>query len=85
LPFGGDRKHKCFTLIQKQMKSTNDQIKHSTANDGKPPVVCRYYHPCVGYGDFVREYNGLYGLGLIIKLDNGREWFAPINEFTRVR
>ena len=21
-------------------------------------VVCRYYHPCVGYGDFVREYNG---------------------------
>ena len=48
-------------------------------------VVCRYYHPCVGYGDFVREYNGRYGLGLIIRLSNGREWFAPINEFTRVR
>ena len=85
MPFGGYRKHKCFTLIQKQMNSTKDQIKHSTATDGKPPVVCRYYHPCVGYGDFVREYNGPYGLGLIIRLDNGREWFAPINEFTRVR
>ena len=48
-------------------------------------VVCRYYHPCVGYGDFVLEYNGRYGLGLIIRLSNGREWFAPINEFTRVR
>jgi len=22
------------------MNSTNDQIKHSTATDGKPPVVC---------------------------------------------
>lgn len=48
-------------------------------------VVCRYYHPLVGYGDFVKEYNGRYGVGLIIRLDNGREWFAPINEFTRVR
>ena len=35
----GDRKHKCFTLIQKQMDSTKDQIKHSIANDGKPPVI----------------------------------------------
>lgn len=67
------------------MKSTKDQIKHSTATDGKPPVVCRYYHPCAGYGDFVKEYKSRYGLGLIIRLDNGREWFAPINEFTRVR
>lgn len=67
------------------MNSTNDQIKHSTATDGKPPVVFRYYHPCVGYGDFVREYKGRDGSGLIIRLDNGREWFAPINEFTRVR
>ena len=67
------------------MNSTNDQIKHSTATDGKPPVVCRFYHPCVGYGDFVREYNVPYGLWLIIRLDNGREWSAPINEFTRVR
>ena len=67
------------------MNSKNDQIKYLTATDGKPPVVCRYYHPCVGSGDFVREYNGRYGLGMIIKLDNGREWFAPINEFTRVR
>lgn len=67
------------------MNSKKDKIKHSTATDGKPPVVCRYYHPCVGYGDFVREYKGRDGAGLIIRLDNGREWFAPINEFTRVR
>jgi len=39
LPFGGDRKNKCFTLIQNQMNNTKDQIKHSTATDGKPPVV----------------------------------------------
>lgn len=51
----------------------------------KTAVMCRYYHPCVGYGDFIKEYNGRYGKGLIIRLDNGREWFAPINEFTRVR
>ena len=25
------------------MNSTNDQIKHSTATDGKPPVSCRFY------------------------------------------
>lgn len=67
------------------MNSTNDKIKHSNDTDGKPPVVRRYYHPCVGYGDFVREYRGLYGLGLVIRLDDGREWFAPIHEFTRVR
>ena len=67
------------------MNSKKDKIKHSTATYGKPPVVCRYYHPCVGYGDFVREYKGRDGAGLIIRLDNGREWFAPINEFTRVR
>lgn len=24
------------------MDSTKDQIKHSTATDGKPPVMCRY-------------------------------------------
>lgn len=67
------------------MDSTKEQIKHSTAADSKPPVVCRYYHPCVGYGDLVKEYNGRYGLGLVIRLYNGREWFAPISEFTRVR
>ena len=67
------------------MNSKKDKIKHSTSTDGKPPVVCRYYHPCIGYGDFVREYKGRDGAGLIIRLDNGREWFAPINEFTRVR
>lgn len=25
------------------MKSIKDQIKHSTATDGKPPVICRCY------------------------------------------
>ena len=25
------------------MNSTNDQIKHLTATDGKPPVSCRFY------------------------------------------
>jgi hypothetical protein len=25
------------------MKITNDQIKHSTATDGKPPIACRFY------------------------------------------
>ena len=73
-----------FNLAQMDTDST----KHQESTN--PPlliasVVCRYYHPCVGYGDFVREYNGCYGLGLIIRLENGREWFAPINEFTRVR
>ena len=24
------------------MNSTNDELKHSTATDGKPPVMCRY-------------------------------------------
>lgn len=45
--------------------------------------VTRYYHPLVGCGEFVREYVGYYGPGIIIRLDNGREWFAPKNEFKR--
>jgi hypothetical protein len=48
-------------------------------------VVLRYYHPLVGTGDFIREYHGIYGKGLIIRLDNGREYFAPINEFSLVK
>ena len=48
-------------------------------------VVQRYYHPCVGVGLFVKEYIGRYGKGLVIKLENGREWFAPINEFTLIQ
>lgn len=48
-------------------------------------VVRRYYHPCVGVGLFVKEYIGTYGRGLVIKLKNGREWFAPINEFTLIQ
>ena len=48
-------------------------------------VVRRYYHPCVGFGVFVKEYIGIYGRGLVIKLENGRKWFAPINEFTLIQ
>jgi len=47
-------------------------------------IAKRYYHPSVGVGDYVKEYSGIYGKGLIIRLSNGREWFAPINEFTRI-
>jgi hypothetical protein len=50
LPFGGDRKHKRFTLIQKQMDSTKDQIKHLTATDGKPPVSGSF-----GLSDYIKS------------------------------
>lgn len=43
MPFGGDKQHKYFTLIQKQMNSTKEQIKHITATDGKQPVMCRFF------------------------------------------
>ena len=69
--------------MENKQKSSNEV--HSEPLQQCSAVVCRYYHPCVGYGDFVREYKGRDGAGLIIRLDNGREWFAPINEFTRVR
>jgi len=29
-----------FHFNTKKMESRNDQIKHSTATDGKPPVMC---------------------------------------------
>lgn len=58
--------------------------QYSSVESAKRPAKRRYFHPCVGYGDYVREYDGPYGKGLIIRLDNGREWFAPIHEFTRV-
>ena len=32
------------------MESTNDQIKHSTATDGKPPVGSSYFRNCSGCG-----------------------------------
>ena len=48
-------------------------------------VRCCYFHPAVGFGDFVKEYDGLFGRGLIIRLNNGQKWFAPVNEFTLVK
>lgn len=48
-------------------------------------VVCRFYHPAVGSGDFVRRFvRPIYGEAIIIRLDNGREWVAPSWEFNRV-
>jgi len=78
-------KNEKLKYMNKDLKQESGVKSEISPADGKPPVVCRYYHPCVGYGDFVREYRGLYGLGLVIRLDDGREWFAPINEFTGVR
>ncbi len=59
-----------------------DKSKKSIANNIQTAV--RYFHPAVGCGDFIKKYNGKYGMGMIIRLDNGREWFAPISEFTPV-
>ena len=42
----------------------------------------RYEHVLTGLvGTFVKFYRNRYGEGIIIKLDNGREYFAPVNEF----
>lgn len=42
-----------------------------------------YFHPLVGCGKLVKEYNGIYGEGIVVVLANRREWFAPKNEFIR--
>ncbi len=48
-------------------------------------VVCRFYHPAVGSGDFVKRFvRPIYGEAIIIRLENGREWVAPSWEFTFV-
>lgn len=44
----------------------------------------RYKHITGIEGEFVRFYKGRFGDGMVIKLDNGKEYFAPINEFTLV-
>lgn len=42
----------------------------------------RYVHILTGkVGTFVKEFRNPYGRAMIIKLDNGREWYAPYNEF----
>ncbi|RUP38246.1 MAG: hypothetical protein EKK63_12765 [Acinetobacter sp.] len=46
--------------------------------------VLRYFHPLVGEGDFIRESFGSRGRILIIRHDNGKEWYAPYNEFKQV-
>ena len=44
-------------------------------------VIRRYFHPFVGAGSLVKETEK----SLVIKLDfNGKEYFAPKNEFTEI-
>ena len=35
-------------------------------------------------GDFVKEFRNYYGDAIIIRLDNGREWYAPKREFKQL-
>lgn len=44
----------------------------------------RYKHIIGIEGIFVKFYRNRFGDGMVIKLDNGREYFAPINEFKLV-
>ena len=42
----------------------------------------RYVHVLSGkVGTFVKEFRNQYGDAIIIKLDNGREYYAPKHEF----
>jgi hypothetical protein len=77
------------------MKESNNKnlinFKKLVSNEISPALlnVClekrlKYYHPSVGEGEFVNQYIGKHGRGLIIRLPNGREWFAPAHEFTKV-
>ena len=45
----------------------------------------KYIHSLTGnVGTFVEKRNGYHGEIMIIKLENGREYFAPTNEFVKV-
>jgi len=44
----------------------------------------RYRHKTGIEGIFVRFYKGRFGEGMVIKLDNGGEYFAPVNEFVLI-
>lgn len=46
----------------------------------------KYIHSLTGnIGNFVEKRNGYYGEILIIRLDDGREYFAPTHEFRRTQ
>ena len=58
------------------MESRNDQIKHSTATDGKPPVTCRFLSGKDKVEQFQKELKALlakYDAELTIE-DFGRDW-----------
>lgn len=61
-------------------------IKVNQAINQTSVLLCeRYYHPAVGTGSFVKRFvRPFYGEAIIIKLPDGREWFAPTREFTRI-
>lgn len=61
-----------------------ENLERAKVMEVERPHKHRYYHPSVGYGNFIKEYNGSHGRGLVIQLDNGRQWFAPIEEFKLV-
>lgn len=41
----------------------------------------KYKHISGVIGTFVKFYRNKFGEGIVIKLDNGKEFFAPLNEF----
>lgn len=42
----------------------------------------KYVHILTGkVGTFVKEFQNPYGRAIMIRLDNGREWYAPAHEF----
>lgn len=51
--------------------------------DAKELLMLR--HKLTGHtGVFVEKKNGYYGVVTIIKLQNGREYFAPSHEFEKI-
>jgi hypothetical protein len=46
----------------------------------------KYVHGLTGKtGTFVKEFNNPYGRAIMIRLDNGREWYAPAHEFEQIQ
>ena len=49
----------------------------------KKPSSVKMFHALTGVtGFFVKEFKGYYGLSIMIRLDDGREYYAPKREFT---
>ncbi|MGZ9675683.1 hypothetical protein [Flavobacterium sp. GNP001] len=45
----------------------------------------KYVHVLTGkVGTFVKEFNNYYGRSIMIRLDNGREYYAPAHEFKQL-